>query len=238
MGSQSPIVSSYLMRKLNQSVPSILKPNVHRKRWMQSTCFQHANFLSTIMRFGILGALFGHNFPIYPSTPPFIRTSARKSHTADSEYYPPLFVERTETLFDYLPTRITLVLHQTVDVAATAFFEEAASRHEQRKGNLDRPPLPTELLYLDPAELRRHFQAYPRIRIPGITHDDGTATSTVAFACEPLADITSTPRKSRQPRHSPIFSPILAARRSSWRKLQATVKRFWKAFPDRISNRA
>lgn len=55
------------------------------------------------------------------------------------EYYLPLFVEETETLFHYLPKTATVVLHHAVDAAAEAFFREAEKRYDQRSGHVDRP---------------------------------------------------------------------------------------------------
>ena len=116
------------------------------------------------------------------------------------EYYLPLFVERTETLFDYLPNRTTIVLHHGTDAAANGFFEEATNRYEQRKRNIDRPPLPVDLLYLSPSHLSVRLDAYPQIRIPGDEADMGAnrSPSAIEFACNPLPDLAFDP-KERHP---------------------------------------
>jgi transcription-repair coupling factor (superfamily II helicase) len=112
------------------------------------------------------------------------------------EYYLPLFVERTETLFDYLPEHTTVVLHRDVPSAAEDFFREATERCQQRQGHLDRPPLPPDRLFLEPGELRRRIEALRRIEIvePGNQHPSGRET--ILFNCEPLPPITI---DSRQP---------------------------------------
>ncbi|WP_139557468.1 transcription-repair coupling factor [Methylotetracoccus oryzae] len=101
------------------------------------------------------------------------------------EYYLPLFVEQTETLFDYLPPGTTIVLHGDVAGAAAAFHEEAVERHRQREGHLDRPPLLPEQLFLDAAELDARITRFRQI---GIDPANGsTPTSdTIAFDTPPL----------------------------------------------------
>jgi transcription-repair coupling factor (superfamily II helicase) len=79
------------------------------------------------------------------------------------EYYLPLFVDGTETLFDYLPEDTAVVLHGGAEAAATAFFGETRNRYEQRKGYVDKPPLPPEKLFLSPAELAERIVARPRV---------------------------------------------------------------------------
>jgi transcription-repair coupling factor (superfamily II helicase) len=112
------------------------------------------------------------------------------------EYYLPLFVEHTETLFDYLPKQATIVLQPGVGEAALQFHEETLSRYELRKGNIDRPPLPAETLYLTPAELRDRLRALPQIRLyPDDTDAPGDA---VRFASRPLPDL-AVDLKQKQP---------------------------------------
>ena len=116
------------------------------------------------------------------------------------EYYLPLFVEHTEALFDYLPGRTTIVLHQATDISAAGFFAEANNRYEQRKSNLDRPPLPVDMLYLNPSSLSERLAAYPQVRISGDEADmrDDASTPAVEFACRPLPDLAFDPKE----RHS------------------------------------
>ncbi len=110
------------------------------------------------------------------------------------EYYLPLFVDETETLFDYLPGAATVVLHHAVDTAAEAFFWEAEKRHDQRSGYVDRPPLPPELLYLTPAALAEKFALHPRIRIAPSPEQSSESFESVAYNCRPLPPLAIDPK--------------------------------------------
>jgi len=103
------------------------------------------------------------------------------------EYYLPLFVEQTETLFDYLPKDTTIVLRGDVAGAANDFYEEALNRFVMRKGNIDRPALPLDTLYLNPDELNARMDGHPKIAIPS----EGCEASPTAlhFACLPLPNL-------------------------------------------------
>ena len=69
------------------------------------------------------------------------------------EYYLPLFVEKTATLFDYLPPSAVLVATESFDSTAQAFYSEAEDRYQQRKYDVDRPLLAPEKLFLTADEL-------------------------------------------------------------------------------------
>ena len=64
------------------------------------------------------------------------------------EYYLPLFVEKTATLFDYLPSSAVLVLPESLRTTAQVFYSEAEERYQQRKYDIDRPLLKPEKLFL------------------------------------------------------------------------------------------
>ena len=141
---------------------------------------------------------FRSHFPALPQHSLLYQDISKGVAHGGVEYYLPLFVERTETLFDYLPDQTTLVLHQAVGTAAEGFFQEARSRYEQHKNNIDRPPLPVDMLYVDPDSLRARYEAYPQIRILEAAADDQTQLPAVDFACRPLPDIAFD-SKQKQP---------------------------------------
>ena len=103
---------------------------------------------------------------------------------AGIEYYLPLFVEHTESLFAYLPKTALFVLATGFAETARQFFSEAEERFEQRKYNIDRPLLPPERLFLSAAEFTRHTENFNRIIL------DNQAESGHAFACLSLPDLT------------------------------------------------
>lgn len=102
-----------------------------------------------------------------------------------TDYYFPLFVEKTETLFDYLPQKTTLVLHGSVESAAAHFFDDTQSRYRQRLEFIDRPPLPPERLFLSPELLSGYLRAKPLIRIEQ-SYEDRSAAEVFEFDCLPL----------------------------------------------------
>lgn len=104
------------------------------------------------------------------------------------ECYLPLFVNQTETLFDYLPKPTTFILHETVAEAADAFHEEARHRYQLRKANLDRPALPVENLYLNPSQLQQKLDEFQHILIG--TVPPGSAIRQQDFNCPPLPEVT------------------------------------------------
>ena len=81
------------------------------------------------------------------------------------EYYLPLFVEKTATLFDYLPQTAVLVMTESHQAVAKSFFNEAEDRFQQRKYNVDRPLLAPEKLFLSAAELAERMSAFGRITL-------------------------------------------------------------------------
>ncbi len=71
-----------------------------------------------------------------------------------AEFYAPLFTERLETLFDYLPGDTVVVLDQPGELRkqAEAFWKEVGERHELAV-HQGRQPCAPETLYLSPREL-------------------------------------------------------------------------------------
>ncbi|WP_255482919.1 transcription-repair coupling factor [Marinobacterium marinum] len=81
------------------------------------------------------------------------------------EYYTPLFFEQTATLFDYLPDN-TLILHdKDLKTAADQFSADTLSRHAERSGDLQRPILDPDALFLSTSELFARLHDYPLMRL-------------------------------------------------------------------------
>ncbi|THU05556.1 transcription-repair coupling factor [Lampropedia puyangensis] len=68
--------------------------------------------------------------------------------TAGIEYYLPLFFEQTATVFDYLGTNTTLVLHGPLDAALQRFWQDTQERYRLLQGDEERPALPPATLFL------------------------------------------------------------------------------------------
>jgi len=103
------------------------------------------------------------------------------------EYYLPLFVEQTASLFDYLPDSATLFMPATFPDLSQAFYAEAEERFQQRKYDVERPLLAPELLFLSAQELAQRTAAFTRITIENQAVVEG---SRVDFNCHALPDLT------------------------------------------------
>jgi transcription-repair coupling factor (superfamily II helicase) len=112
------------------------------------------------------------------------------------EYYLPLFVDGTETLFDYLPAATTVVLHGDIRDAAEAFFGETRNRYRHRLSYIDRPPLPPESLFLDPDSLFARWAGRPRIHVGAPAPEEGAGAA--VFDGRPLPPLAIDP-KQKQP---------------------------------------
>lgn len=81
------------------------------------------------------------------------------------EYYLPLFFDRTDTLFDYLPENTLAVTLEGVHPAADTFWKEISDRYEQRRHDLERPLLNPQQLYLQTGQLFTALKTLPRISL-------------------------------------------------------------------------
>ncbi len=102
---------------------------------------------------------------------------------AGIEYYLPLFVERTESLFAYLPKTALFVLPASFADNALRFYSEAEERYQQRKYDTDRPLLPPTRLFLTAEEIQQHTNQFSRIVL------DNNAETAQSFNCKSLPDL-------------------------------------------------
>ena len=100
------------------------------------------------------------------------------------EYYLPLFVDSTETLFDYLPATTAIVLSETFKDSAVHFYNDAEERFQQRKYDVDRPLLEPEKLFLSADELEQKVDGFSRV----VLSTQNTAEN--SFDCQLLPDLT------------------------------------------------
>jgi len=102
------------------------------------------------------------------------------------EYYFPLFVNATETLFDYLPKETVFIRGLKLSEQATAIFDEIELRYEQRKYDLERPLLAPEMLFLDTVALNEKIGFFRQVVI-GESHR--TINDVVDFSCSELPNV-------------------------------------------------
>jgi transcription-repair coupling factor (superfamily II helicase) len=107
------------------------------------------------------------------------------------ENYLPLFVEHTESFFDYIPSA-TLILHNDITSAAEEFATQVIERFTHRQCDIDRPALRPELLFHDVESLRKRITQYPSVSLQSSIHEtDKKALIAVGKddANKPLFDI-------------------------------------------------
>ncbi len=84
---------------------------------------------------------------------------------AGIEYYLPLFFEHCSTLFDYLPEKTLIVQHAGTHEAAKAFETSVRNRYEERQGDITRPILTPEELFLAADTLAAQLKLWPMVRL-------------------------------------------------------------------------
>ncbi len=112
------------------------------------------------------------------------------------EYYLPLFLEQTASLFDYLPHSTCLVTGEDARTAIETFREEVTERYESLRHDIERPLLAPQQLYLPDDETRAALSACARIDVQRAESlDKGPATA--CFATRVLPDLLIKPRAER-----------------------------------------
>ncbi len=113
------------------------------------------------------------------------------------EYYLPLFVDQTESIFGYCPQNTILVLAESVPDAVRSFHDEIRSRYEQRRHDLERPILHPETLFLSPEEVDEKIAPFPRIQFGGGSAAPAEGKAIVVFDTQPLPDVSLKPQNKR-----------------------------------------
>ena len=107
------------------------------------------------------------------------------------EYYLPLFVEQTATLFEYLPKSAVVVVSEEINATAHAFYTDAEERYEQRKYDLERPLLKPEQLFLSAAQLAEQLAQFSRVTLSA-----HTLGADLPSPCLALPNITFDPKST------------------------------------------
>ncbi len=126
---------------------------------------------------------FRASFPEVTEKNPIYQDVSKGIAPGGIEYYLPLFVDSTETLFDYLPDNTLLVLPAVFNEAAETFFNEAEERFQQRKYDAYRPLLEPPQLFVSAEELRRRTENFGRVVI------DSKAEHGYDYRCRALPEL-------------------------------------------------
>lgn len=132
---------------------------------------------------------FRSQFPDAPSNHALYQDISRGIPSGGLEYYLPLFVDQTESLFDYLPADSTVVLTDGWRQAAETFAGEVQTRYDLRRGYVDRPPLPPESLFLDFENLQQRLSRLTQIHVVTSNEAVPADAGRVEFACQPLPQV-------------------------------------------------
>ncbi|MCK4492651.1 MAG: transcription-repair coupling factor [Methylococcales bacterium] len=92
------------------------------------------------------------------------------------EYYLPLFVQQTESFFDYLADSTVFVLPNNFEKLANDFYNEALLRFEQRKYDLERPLLEPQQLFLEADEFLNKTETFKRVILGKLASEDAIET--------------------------------------------------------------
>ncbi len=84
---------------------------------------------------------------------------------AGVEYYLPLFLEQTGTVFDYLPEHSCILQLDGSARACAAFQDQLQERYESRRHDRERPVLEPSRLFLGVDELNDRIAAWPLVEV-------------------------------------------------------------------------
>ena len=93
------------------------------------------------------------------------RDVSKHTLPAGIEYYLPLFCTETSTFFDYIPDKTQLVLIEDIVDIAENFESEVFSRYEQRKYDVERPPLHPKQLWISAENFAKNIFRFNTIRL-------------------------------------------------------------------------
>ncbi len=135
-----------------------------------------------------------------PQNSPIYRDVSQGLAPAGIEYYLPLFFPRTQTLFDYLPPAMLLMVTEDAETAAKDVWKQIEERYEQGRHDLERPLLPPEQLFLPTAQLSGKLEEFQRVTLQRfeITPLAGYAERVVNYATTTSPPLT-VDRRSRTP---------------------------------------
>ena len=108
-----------------------------------------------------------------PSKSKLYKDVSNKLAPGGIEYYLPLFFEETASLFDYLPSDVTLVAQGNLETAGQEFWTDTQGRYRLLSGDKDRPLLPPARLFLSVEDFFVRAKAYARI---DLSHEGDTPT--------------------------------------------------------------
>jgi transcription-repair coupling factor (superfamily II helicase) len=100
-----------------------------------------------------------------PQRSPIYRDVSNGLMPSGIEYYLPLFLERTASLFEYLPPGACVVQSEAAHTAVDHFRAEVAERYESLRHDIERPLLPPQRVYLSEEETASALARHSRLDV-------------------------------------------------------------------------
>ena len=124
---------------------------------------------------------FRQRFEVDPTRCPLYQDVSEGIASPGIEYYLPLFFDRLDSLFDYLPRQTQWLLEQSAAEAVEGFLEQVEQRYQSRRHNIEQPLLPPAEIFLEQNEFTEtigrqavtHFDRHKYEATDGQTHNAG-----------------------------------------------------------------
>ena len=135
---------------------------------------------------------FRQNYRNYFSGDPtksYIYTSVTEGINPNGiEYYIPLFFDECNTIFDFLPNGINIFDLAGIKEISKNFYEEMKERFSLVSGNIDRPVMAPENLFLNSSRILKYFETYELVSHEEINLDLFTKEIDLNIDFEKLSD--------------------------------------------------
>ncbi len=112
--------------------------------------------------------------------------------TAGIEYYLPLFFEQTATVFDYVGSDATVVLHGDLEPAFQRFWQDTKDRFRLVQGDPERPALPPETLFLGTEQFYALANGHAQLALRSNTPEEASTAYADISALPPMAAVRGT----------------------------------------------
>ena len=89
------------------------------------------------------------------------------------EYFLPMFFQRLDTVFDYLPETAVLVFDERVTDQGERFWQGAEERYENKRHDTEYPLLPPAELFLATDQIAEHARRFRKISCLGVGDPGG-----------------------------------------------------------------
>ena len=134
---------------------------------------------------------FRHHFEGDPQKSLIYREVSEGNMPGGIEYYLPLFLEKTNSLVDYLPNNTLLLNINDPHQAATDFWQEINQRYQEHYVDKERPLLPPQLVFFPVEELFSKFKEYQRLHSQSFELEEGAGKQNYLTTIPPQMTLTA-----------------------------------------------